>query len=494
MRGRRPREREPWGKRPNGPARRYVRLFVYAILAVALIGRLSVSSRGAANEAYYRSSADAWALRGRTLATIEDVVTHTHPAAIGAAQSTHVHLPGGGYLCAWVAPRSKSEASRPAVWASRRDAIEEAPSIGDAEKAKRGDEKGAWSAPFVLARAPGAPATHRDPALFFVGGVLRLHFRVGDEEDASPHAAASRDGGETWSGVSSLRFENAGKTTSSAQAHACAVGGTLPARPGSNGVPGAVACVGAIDAASHATHGVSVLVSADAGDRFTRAASVACCGSDGGETNVASASLWRHAEASSSAGGRHVTSLVVLGADGLVYRAQSPDAGATWGNAERLDPETLDARAVPNGGISAAAVGRRAAVMARVFFLDESKASAEADGPNANARVVVRLRLSDDGGTTWPLWLDVPVPGGCARSLTGPGGAMARAELRTERCAAPVVEPWPERGEGLTVSFGGGGAGGIAFAATSIRAFRERASVGSDADASSVGSAGSAER
>ena len=121
-------------------------MFVYAILAVALIGRLSVSSRGAANEAYYRSSADAWALRGRTLATIEDVVTHTHPAAIGAAQSTHVHLPGGGYLCAWVAPRSKSEASRPAVWASRRDAIEEASSIGDAEKAKRGDEKkkNAW--------------------------------------------------------------------------------------------------------------------------------------------------------------------------------------------------------------------------------------------------------------------------------------------------------------------------------------------------------------
>ena len=328
-----------------------------------------------------------------------------------------------------------------------------------------------------------------------MGDTLHLHFRVGDEEDASPHAAASRDGGETWSGVSSLRFENAGETTSSVY-DACAVGGTLPARPGSNGVPGAVACVGAIDAASHATHGISVLVSADAGDRFTRAASVACCGANG-ETNVASASLWRHAEASVSAGGRHVTSLVVLGADGLVYRAQSLDAGATWGNAERLDPETLNARAVPAGGISAAAVGRRAAVMARVFFLPaegEKKASAEAAGPNANARVVVRLRLSDDGGTTWPLWLDVPVPGGCARSLAGPGGAIARAELTAERCAAPVVEPWPERAEGLTVSFGGGGAGGIAFAATSIRAFRERASVGSDADASSVGSAGSAER
>ena len=57
------------------------------------------------------------------------------------------------------------------------------------------------------ARAPGAPTTHRDPALFFVGDTLHLHFRVGDEEDASPHAAASRDGGETWSGVSSLRLE-----------------------------------------------------------------------------------------------------------------------------------------------------------------------------------------------------------------------------------------------------------------------------------------------
>ena len=156
----------------------------------------------------------------------------------------------------------------------------------------------------------------------------------------------------------------------------------MPARPGSNGVPGASRASARSDAASHATHGVSVLVSADAGDRSTRAASVACCGANG-ETNVASASLWRHAEASVSAGGRHVTSLVVLGADGLVYRAQSPDAGATWGNAERLDPETLNARAVPAGGISAAADGRRAAVMARVLFLPaegEKKASAEAAG------------------------------------------------------------------------------------------------------------------
>ena len=167
---------------------------------------------------------------------------------------------------------------------------------GRRRETQRGDEKALGPRRSLLARAPGAPTTHRDPALFFVGDTLHLHFRVGDEEDASPHAAASRDGGETWSGVSSLRLENAGETTSSERLDACAVGGTLPARPGSNGVPGAVACVGAIDAASHATHGVSVLVSADAGDRFTRAASVACCGANG-ETNVASASLWRHAEA-----------------------------------------------------------------------------------------------------------------------------------------------------------------------------------------------------
>ena len=316
MRGRRPRQREPWGKRPNGPATRYVRLFVYAILAVALIGRLSVSSRGAANEAYYRSSAEAWALRGRTLATIEDVVTHAHPAAIGAAQSTHVHLPGGGYLCAWVAPRSKSEASRPAVWASRRDAIEEDPIGDESSLSARGEKSDAktttktpWSAPFVLARAPGAPATHRDPALFFVDGVLRLHFRVGDEEDASPHAATSRDGGRTWSDVLSLRGENAGVTKSSAY-DACAVGGALPRGRRNVGKSGerkekgvavseTVACVGAIDPETPG-EGVSVLVSEDdAGDRFTRAASVAL--RDG--TKVTAASLWRHAEVSVAAGG-----------------------------------------------------------------------------------------------------------------------------------------------------------------------------------------------
>ena len=502
MRGRRPRRREPWGKRPNGPAKRYVRLFVYAILAVALIGRLSVSSRGAATEAYYRSSADAWGLRERTLGTVEDVVTHTHPAAVGAAQSTHVHLPGGGYFCAWVAPRSKSEASRPAVWASRRVAIEEA-TLGDAENAgDSGDGKSPWSAPFALARAPGAPATHRDPALFFADGVLRLHFRAGDEEEAtSPYTAASTDGGETWSAVASLRGENAGKTASSAT-DACAVGGSLPARPGSNGAATAIACVGAIDVgdtadglSEHAGKGgVAVLRSADAGRAFARAAAVAV-----GGTRVAAASLWRGAEASAAAGGKHVTSLVMLGADGLVYRAESLDLGATWGNAARLDPETLDARAAPAGGVSVAPVGRRASGMARVFFLPSLSAENAGEGADADAdadadaRIVVRLRLSDDGGATWPLWLDVPVPGGCAPSprFSRAGEPFANDKSAgTFSCASPVLEPWPERAEGFTLTRGAGGAGGIAFAATSLRAFRRDASVGSDSDASSGASAG----
>ena len=504
MRGRRPRRREPWGERPNGPAKRYVRLFVCAILAVAYIGRLSVSSRGAANEAYYRSSADAWSLshdRRGTLATVEDVVKHTHPSAVGAAQSTHVHLPGGGYLCAWVAGRFKSGASRPAVWASRRIAIEEAP-LGDAEDAgDSGDGKSPWSAPFVLARAPGGPAAHRDPALFFADGVLRLHFRVGDEEDASPYATASTDGGETWSVVSSLRGEDAGETKSSAR-DSCAVGGTLPARLDSSGITTAIACVGPIDTVDDAAiddaapsrdgkgkDGVAVLVSADAGDRFARAARVAC----GGGTRVAAASLWRGAEASAAVGGKHITSLVLLGADGLVYRAESLDLGATWGNPERLDPETLDARAVPSGGVSVASVGRRALVMARVFFVSDDTHAAGGTITDANARVVVRLRLSDDGGATWPLWLDVPVPGGCAKGSAGslPGGEAHEAFPKdaAETCARPVLEPWPELAEGFTLTRGAGGAGGIAFAATSVRAFRADASVGSDSDASSRASA-----
>ena len=218
-----------------------------------------------------------------------------------------------------------------------------------------------------------------------------------------------------------------------------------------------------------------------------------------GGTRVAAASLWRGAEASAAAGGKHVTSLVMLGADGLVYRAESLDLGATWGNAARLDPETLDARAAPAGGVSVAPVGRRASVMARVFFLPSLSAENAGEGADADAdadadaRIVVRLRLSDDGGATWPLWLDVPVPGGCAPSprFSRAGEPFANDKSAgTFSCASPVLEPWPERAEGFTLTRGAGGAGGIAFAATSLRAFRRDASVGSDSDASSGASAG----
>ena len=243
--GSRPRLREPWGKRPNGPARRYVSLFVYAIITIAMIGRLGVwrGSNRNANDSYYKSSADAWALRARTLETVEHVVVNTHPAAIGAAHSTHVHLPTGGYLCAWVAPRSKSEASRPAVWASRRLPIGE--SSDSSTKW--------WSDPFVLARAPGTPNTHEKPALFFVHDVLHLHFMVRDagwegHGAADAFETVSTDFGDTWSAVVAIETASvdAGATPGLPKVlGSCAVGGSLVRKP-LNGEKGGfqVTCLG----------------------------------------------------------------------------------------------------------------------------------------------------------------------------------------------------------------------------------------------------------
>lgn len=142
-----------------------------------------------------------------------------------------------------------------------------------------------------------------------------------------------------------------------------------------------------------------------------------------------------------------------------------------------------------------AAVGRRSLVMARVFFLageslderGESLDSLLSPEGAKNARAVVRLRLSDDGGATWPLWLDVPVEGGCAKrppDIDRPDRG-ADVEDAAETCGAPFLEPWPESAEGFTVTRGVGGNGGVAFAATSLRAFREDAAAGSDAEASS---------
>jgi hypothetical protein len=472
-----------------------VRTFVLAILVVAAIGRLSASSRGAANEAYYSSSADAWALRGRTLATVEHVVALTHPTAIGAAHSTHVHLPGGGYLCAWVATRSKSEASRPAVWASRRDAIEDASlETGDM---RTKEKKQPWSDPFVLARAPGAPATHRDPALFFVSGVLHLHFRVGDEDDAAPHVATSADGGATWSRVVSLRGENEGKISSDdasgeadgsrrAVYDACVVGGTLPRKPGMETV---VTCVGGIiktdaaaaDAADAAgdkkrnRSAVTVLVSEN-GERFRVASTVSVP-----EKPVVSAAMWRHSEASVAARGKHVLSMLLLDAEGSLYRAESDDSGGTWSEPSRLHETGSDSyadsasrvgdrrsNAAVSGGVAVVAAGRRSVVMARVFYDDsreEGFAVGDARRRFADARV--RLRLSDDGGLTWPMWRDVSIPGGCERGVSE---GSERAE-----CGAPVLEPWPNKEDGFTLTYGVGGGGGILFSATSVRAFRETA-------------------
>ena len=287
MRGRRPREREPVGQAPErSPARRYVRLFVLrdprggvdreAERVVARRGERGVLP-------VERRCGDV--ARASALATIEDVVTHAHPAADRRrAVDAHVHPPGGGHLCARVAPRSKSEASRPAVWASGRERGRGGVPDGRRRKRKRGDEEGAWSACHALlaralrVRAHDAPGPRAVLRGRHASSALPRRGRGGR---VPARRRASRDGGETWSGVSSLRLKTRGETTSSETPDACAwAGGTLPARPGPERRPGRARSRASARSMrrSHATHGVSVLVSADAGDGFTRAASVACCG------------------------------------------------------------------------------------------------------------------------------------------------------------------------------------------------------------------------
>ena len=136
-RARAPRAREPWGKRPNGPAARYVRLFVAAVVVVALFGRLK-ASRDVASPA-----SDAMALTSTTARREELVFDASTLNPRGFARDpTHVHLPRGGYLVAWA---------------------------GVNARAGRGARRGRRSAPHVARRlvplaAPLAPARRRHTA------------------------------------------------------------------------------------------------------------------------------------------------------------------------------------------------------------------------------------------------------------------------------------------------------------------------------------------
>ena len=445
----RPRQREPWGKRPNGPAKRYVRLFLYAILTIAVIGRVSVWLGGSetGNDAYYKSSADAYALRGRTLSVVEHVVQSTHPAGIGAAHTTHVHLPTGGYLVAWVAPRSKSEASRPAVWASRRDAIEE---LGDDSSHS---ETSKWSDPFVLARAPGTPGSHRSPALFFVNNMLRLHFSVrGGVGEVTAFETSSGDYGKTWSEVAEIKDRLTART--STVPASCAVGGTLPRKHSIDGddTHGELSCLGEVTVDSEMRNIIPVLVmrevkKEDPSEKF----SVSGFAKAPVGLTTTSASLFRNPFVSKS--GKHSASVVFVTGDGCLYRSDSVDGGVSWSKAERLDFDNLNLRAVPRGGVSTAAVGRKSVVMTSVFFDTKTKST------------LVRVRISDNGGKSWP-WLNgVPLPGGCFDDDDGDA-------INDSECGVPIVEPWPNQAEGFTVTFGLGSSGGIGFVASSITGFK----------------------
>ena len=76
------------------------------------------------------------------------------------AHPTHVHLPRGGYLVAWAGGVNARAGRGVEVWASQR-----------APMSREG-----WSTPRVVARAPGAPASHSAPSLFYVGDLLHLRF------------------------------------------------------------------------------------------------------------------------------------------------------------------------------------------------------------------------------------------------------------------------------------------------------------------------------
>ena len=395
-------------------------LFVYAILTIAVIGRLGVwrGSNRNANDSYYKSSADAWALRARTLETVEHVVVNTHPAAIGAAHSTHVHLPTGGYLCAWVAPRSKSEASRPAVWASRRLPIGE--SSDSSTKW--------WSDPFVLARAPGTPNTHEKPALFFVHDVLHLHFMVRDagwegHGAADAFETVSTDFGDTWSAVVAIETASvdAGATPGLPKVlGSCAVGGSLVRKP-LNGEKGGfqVTCLGDFFLNEEKSAAVPVLIAETTKLKSSDTVNWRLAGFAKGPSNLSpmSASVWRHPLVKGD-GGKHTTRVVFLMSDGHTYRSDSVDGGSTnWSPPARVDAANFDTPAVSTGGVSAARVGRRAVVLSRVFFDTSTKIT------------VVRLSVSDDGGDTFSWRKDLDVAGGGVFSFR-----RRRRELRRRRC------------------------------------------------------------
>ena len=367
-RARAPRAREPWGKRPNGPAARYVRLFVAAVVVVALFGRLK-ASRDVAS-----SASDAVALTSATARREElvfDASTLDPPAF--ARDPTHVHLPRGGYLVAWVGGVDARAGRGVEVWASQR-----APMSRDG-----------WSTPRVVARSPGAPASHSAPTLFYVGDLLHLRFLA----DGAPHVATSADHGHSWTPAAPSSERAVG---------ACASNVIVTRRVGG---ARAVLC-GVVGDDGDAR----VDVSLDDGVTFARGATLVSSRTDAPLAPVALA-LWRRSE--TTRGGVHVVSALTVASDGRVSRSDSTDGGSTWTAATELGVSSR------GGAPSAASCGRRGAVLSTT----------------PTDRGATRVLFSEDGGKTW-------TDAGFELARGGSGGA----------CVGATLTPWPEGGEGFAAT------------------------------------------
>ena len=249
-----------------------------------------------------------------------------------------------------------------------------------------------WSTPRVVARAPGAPASHSAPSLFYVGDLLHLRFLA----DGAPHVATSADHGHTWTPAQPA-------SSSNRRVGACGANAVVTRRVGGARV---VLC-GVVGDDGDAR----VDVSLDDGVTFARgAALVPSRTSDATFAPVAPA-LWRTSK--TTRGGVHVVSALAVASDGRVLRSDSMDGGSTWTAATDIGVSSR------GGASSAASRGRRAAVLATT----------------PTTRGATRVLSSEDGGETW----------------TDAGFELARG--RSGRaCVGATLTPWPDGGEGFAAT------------------------------------------
>lgn len=124
--------------------------------------------------------------------------------APSAHASTHVHLSDGGYLVAWFGG-TREGAGDVAIWAARR----QGGGGGGGSTGETSSSSSQWSAPAIVAKQ--SDEAHWNPVLFFVGRVLHLHFKVGDDIDTwRTYRTTSMDEGVTWNPARELVAGDAG--------------------------------------------------------------------------------------------------------------------------------------------------------------------------------------------------------------------------------------------------------------------------------------------